>query len=129
MQIGEYMNIRLQATKYIWIAYTLSMAALFISSTQGNGTSFGAGHVVVAIAASIMAFLSTGTVWNWGNVSAAETLVDAEAHESMKRKHNNKLDRIVSRLSDEERAALIERLEDNMGQYGLSDDGELVKYR
>ena len=106
------MNIRLQATKYIWIAYMLSMAALFISSTQGGG-SFGAGHVVVAVAASIMAFLATGTVWNWGNISAAETVFDADAVETIKRKNNSKLDRIVSSLSDEERAALIERLEDD----------------
>jgi hypothetical protein len=122
------MNIRLTATKYIWLAYTVSMAALFISSTQGGG-SFGAGHVVIAVAASIMAFVSTGTVWNWGNLSAAETLLDADAAESSKRKNSNKLDRIISRLSDDERAALMERLEDDMGQYGLSDDGELVKFR
>lgn len=120
------MNIRLKATKYIWLAYTFTMIALFVSSTQGGG-SFGPAQVVVAIAASIMAFLSTGTVWSWGNVGAAETMI--EDNEARKRKHRTKLDKIVSRLSDNEREELRERLADEIVHYDVGDDGEFVSYR
>ncbi|MDQ7026633.1 MAG: hypothetical protein Q9P44_13880 [Anaerolineae bacterium] len=120
------MNIRLTATRYIWVAYSLTMIALFISSTQ-NGGSLGAEHVLVALAASIMAFLSTGTVWSWGKVGAEETMVEHD--ETKKRKHRSKMDKIVSRLSDDEREELRERLADEIVHYDVGDDGELVSYR
>lgn len=122
------MNTRLIATRYIWVAYTLTMLALFVGSAI-NENQIGAGHVIVAIGVSIMAFLSTGTVWNWGNVSAEEVTMTANIRDAKKRKNQAKLEGILARLSDEERDTLRERLEEEIAQYGVSDDGELVSYR
>ena len=120
------METRLRATRYIWIAYTFTMIALFAGSVISED-AIGAGHVIVAIAASIMAFLSTGTVWNWGDVRGVDT--ETTTSDAKKRKNQAKLESIISRLSEEERDALREKLADEIAHYGVSDDGELVKYR
>jgi hypothetical protein len=120
------MDTRLKATRYIWVAYTLMMVVLFLGNAI-NAYPISAGHVIVAIGASIMAFLSTGVVWNWGDVSTVES--ETTTSDAKKRKNQVKLEGIISRLSDEERDALREKLADDIAQYGVSDDGELVKYR
>ena len=120
------MDTRLKATRYIWVAYTLTMVVLFLGNAI-NEYPITAGHVVVAIGASIMAFLSTGAVWNWGDVRTVES--EATTSDAKKRKNQAKLEGIISRLSDEERDALREKLADDIAQYGISDDGELVSYR
>jgi hypothetical protein len=122
------MDTRLKATRYIWVAYTLTMVVLFLGNSI-NEYPISAGHVVVAIGASIMAFLSTGAVWNWGDVRGADAISTASTSDAKKRKNQAKLEGIISRLSDEERDALREKLADDIAQYGISDDGELVSYR
>jgi hypothetical protein len=119
----DVMDTRLTATRYIWIAYTLTMIALFLS-TGINNNPLGAGHVVIVLGASLMAFLSTGTIWNWGSVDTAEALMKMD--DAQKRKNQAKLESIVTRLSAEERLALRERLADEIAQYDISDDGEIV---
>jgi hypothetical protein len=120
------MDTRLKATRYIWVAYTLTMIVLFLGNSI-NEYPISAGHVIVAIAASIMAFLSTGAVWNWGDVRGTDA--ETTTSDAKKRKNQAKLEGIIARLSEEERDALRDRLADEIAQYGVSDDGELVKYR
>lgn len=122
------MKIRLQATRYIWVAYALTMVTMFMSLVF-TGNPLSAGYVVIATAASIMAFVSTGTVWNWGDLDDDDDDAEDEAYDKRKRRHPVKLERIMSRLSDEERAELRERLDEDTMRYGLSDDGEIVEFK
>jgi hypothetical protein len=120
------MNIRLKATKYIWTAYTLTMLVVF-GSAAANGDPLSIGHVVIAVAAALMAFLSSSTVWSWGNVSSAE--MQSVEEEMGKRKNNARLENLIARLSDTERDILRERLMADPVHYDVGDDGELVSYR
>lgn len=118
---------RLRATKYIWMAYAFSMLFLMINSAANN-QDLGAGHVVIIAIMTIGGFLSTGNIWNWGSLQNS----DSQSSESTleKRKGNAKLERMLERLSDEERFALRHHLEsEQAGRYALEEDGELVQYR
>lgn len=120
-------HIRLQATKYIWITTGISLFSLFLSAGLASGLE--AGHVILGIAICIAGFLSTGTVWNWGEPGMA-SVVDMEAQEKVKRE---RIDGVLRDLSNEELIALKQRLSDGTvdddvlyQRMTLSDDGEIV---
>jgi len=120
------MNIRLTATRYIWTGYTLAMLAIFAGTAIMN-QAIGAGHIVMGVVISMTAFLSTGTIWNWGNLP-----VEAEQRHSThysKRKNQHQLDQMLERLSEDERETLREILAKEETGYALVDDGELVMRR
>lgn len=119
---------RLEATKYIWTAYGIALVALFISGAAANGLE--AAHVVLGIAMSIAAFLCSGLVWSWGEVSNVSAVAMMSESEKVKRE---RIDNVLRDLSSEELYALKQRLTDGTvnddmlyEQMMLSDDGELI---
>jgi hypothetical protein len=112
-------SVRLEATKYVWTAYAVVMGLMFGSSFFGY--ELGAGHIVLGIIISIVTFLSTGTVWNWGSVKLESDFMQAdETSEKSKRKQS--LDSLLDRLSDDE---LLDLREELRRSKSLSD-GELM---
>lgn len=94
---------KLKATFWIWVAFVA--ACIF---TFSNKPTIEVGHVFIALFFVIAALAATHTV------------MDAripEAQQAAKKK-SHKVDRILSRLSDEEMEQLRQRLS--------QDDGELV---
>lgn len=120
------MDTRLQATKYIWTAFALSI--LFImAGTIATESSIGAGHVVMVAICAIASMIPTIVMWEKG--SAAQYMTQEQAAQKSKRRGG--IDRLVDKLSENERAALLDRLQDEADElrYSLSDDGELVHMR
>lgn len=75
---------------------------------------------------TLFTFVTTGTVWSWGeNNSSSNAISESATH---KRKSGDKLNQLLSRLSDEEVDILREKLMDE-GAYGVGDDGEIVMKR
>lgn len=121
-------HTRLQATKYIWITMGIALFSLFLSAGIANGLE--AGHVILGIALCIAAFLSTGTVWNWGDLPQESSSFNMDAQEKAKRE---RLDSVLRNLSNDDLIALKQRLsegdiDDEMlyQHMTLSDDGEIV---
>lgn len=120
-------HTRLQATRYIWITTGVSLFSLFLSAGLASGLE--STHVVLGIAICIASFLSTGSVWNWGEVGESSA-VDLQAQEKAKRE---RIDGVLRDLSNEELIALKQRLSDGTvddemlyQRMTLSDDGEIV---
>lgn len=112
---------RLTAIRAIWNAFGAAMFVMFISLIF-TGASLSVGYVVIAIVVSLAAFLSTAVVWS------VSTAVGAEQQTAKnKREASDGLDAVLERLSDDELMALRDRLSDNQGAIGLSDDGELIR--
>lgn len=116
-------NIRLEATKYIWTAIGIILAILY-GSTMFMEQSIGVEHVIITIVLGITAFLSMGTVWNWGDVKFESEFIEETASEKMKR--SRKLERILKRLNDEDLEALRQHLNYGDEPYGVNDEGELM---
>ena len=115
-------SVRLEATKYIWTGFAAVMALMFGSVWFGD-VELGAGHVVLGIVVSVAAFLSTGTVWNWGTIKLEnETIMDTATSSSEKAKRGRSLDRLLDQMSDDELLDLREEL--RRQKYS---DGELVR--
>ena len=116
-------NIRLEATKYIWTAIAVIMAFLY-GGTVIAEQSIGVEHVVITVVLGIAAFLSMGTVWNWGNVKFENEFIEESHSEKMKR--SRKLERMLKRLNDEDLEALRQHLAYEDEPYGIGEDGELM---
>lgn len=114
---------RLEATKYIWIAFGGAMALMMLNSAAIE-QPLGISHVLIALFLGVFAFVSTGTIWNWGDIESEAAL---ESQGKSKRQQED-LDAMISRLSDDEREDLMQRLADEQSEIvGLTDDGELVR--
>ena len=121
-------QIRLSATKYIWVTIGISLFSLFLSAGVANGLE--ATHVVLGIAICCAGFLSTGMVWGWGNVDSDSAMDNMKDQEKVKRE---RIDGVLRDLSNEELVALKKRLADGTmnddllyERMSLSDDGELI---
>ena len=123
------MKIRLEATSYIWGAFTLMILGL-MSTIIFGGDGLGGGHVIIAVVLAIAAFLSTGTVWNWGDVRDTDVV-----KESSKQKRST-VERVVNELdamSEDDLERLRTRLSADVRDvlvtptYGVSDEGELLR--
>jgi hypothetical protein len=126
------MEIRLAATRYIWGAFALMMLGLMSTTIFGN-SSLGVGHVIIAVVLAIAAFVSTGTVWNWGDSSnASQSSVIAQASKQ-KRNSVERLANELDSMSDDDLERLRSRLSGDVREvlttpaYGVSDDGELMR--
>lgn len=113
-------NARLLATLIISVTFGSIFITFFIVT---DALQFG--HFVLAFFLAVFMFTSYGVVWNWGELPKEEK---AEISAS-KRKSGDKLNRIMSKLSDEELDSLRDRLIETESGYGLSDDGELTPLR
>jgi hypothetical protein len=112
-------SVRLEATKYIWTGFAVVMGLMFGGTFFGY--DIGAGQVVLGIIISIVTFLSTGTVWNWGSVKLESEYMQAdETGEKSKRKQS--LDNLLDRMTDDE---LLDLREELRRSKSLSD-GELL---
>jgi hypothetical protein len=116
-------NIRLEATKYIWTAIAVIMGLLY-GGTIVAEQSIGVEHVIITLVLGIASFLSTGVVWNWGDVKFENEFIEASANEKSKR--SRKLDRMLKRLNDEDLEALREHLTYENEPYAIGEDGELM---
>lgn len=121
-------HIRLTATRYIWVTMGISLFSLFLSAGIANGLE--ATHVILGIAICIAGFLSTGMVWNWGDVGKDSAMNMMDDQEKVKRE---RIDGVLRDLSNEELVALKKRLSDGTmdddllyERMSLSDDGELI---
>jgi hypothetical protein len=115
-------NVRLEATKYIWTAFAVVLGMMFGSSWFGD-FELGAGHIVLGIVICVAAFLSTGTIWNWGTIKLEnETIMDDSASSSEKAKRGFGLNRLLDQMSDDELLDLREELRRH--KYS---DGELIR--
>jgi hypothetical protein len=119
---------RLQATQVIWGFFALTMLFLFASTVIDNA-GLSIGHVILGIVIAVAAFVSTGSVWSWGDIKTTEADSVEASSEKIKR---SRIDAMLSKMSDDELLALRDRLADHMDDdaaYRLGDDGELVKRR
>jgi len=114
----EKMDIRVQATAFIWLGFVLAIfAAAFSGVTDDTATT-------IVIAAAIAALVSTGATWRFGSPEILEGQA-REAAESGKRKRGADSDprtALLLQLMDaDERQELKHRLMDD-----LTADGEDV---
>lgn len=118
---------RLQATQFIWGFFALTMLFLFVSTVIDNA-GLGIGHVILGIFIAIATFVSTGSVWSWGDITTIEGDSVETTSEKMK---GSRIDTMLSKMSDDELLALRDRLADYIDEaaYRLGDDGELVQRR
>ena len=116
---------RLIATKYIWTAFAASMFFI-MTGTFLTGASIGAGHVIMTCAIAIACMVPTIIIWE-----KAQPAMMMDAQEASQKAKRRNVDHLMDRLSDEERAVLLNRLQEEAVEhrYTLSDDGELVSMR
>jgi hypothetical protein len=118
------MEFRYKTTRFIWGVFFALMMVLIISTSWTDG--FSIFHFLIGGAMTLFTFVTTGTVWSWGeNNSSSNAISESATH---KRKSGDKLNQLLSRLSDEEVDILREKLMDE-GAYGVGDDGEIVMKR
>ena len=118
-------DTRLEATKYIWTAFALAILAI-MGGTFLTDSTIGAGHVVMTAVIAGACMIPTIVMWEKG-----APVMMSDEHAARKTKRRANVDRLIDRLSDEDRAALFDRLQDEAEEYrySLSDDGELVNMR
>jgi|GEM_PF-2768883 len=123
------MEIRLAATRYIWTAFGLMMLGLMATTIFGSD-GLGLGHVIIAVVLATASFLSTGTVWNWGDGSTTNAVAEAS---KQKRSSVDRLANELDSMSDEDLERLRSRLSGDVrdvlttANYGVSDEGELMR--
>ncbi|MAU12609.1 MAG: hypothetical protein CL607_22500 [Anaerolineaceae bacterium] len=114
------------ASVLIWMGYLIGLLLL--------GQSFDLGGGVIALAFVLALPVIAMTVTMWENKSAAEKQAESETSgDLLEKRKRDRLDAILRELSDEQLAALKQRLsepdfEDEV-LYMLGDDGELVAPR
>ncbi len=113
-------NIRLKATLYIWGALTLIMLGLLYTVWMLG--EFSVGHIIVAIFLALSATGSTIAMW----VSGEESSTNASV---AKDKSGDRINRLLDKLSEDDLERLRERLLDERSDFGLGQDGELVRLR
>jgi Na+-translocating ferredoxin:NAD+ oxidoreductase RnfD subunit len=125
------MEIRLAATRYIWGAFALIMLGLISTTIFGGNGGLGLSHVIIASVVALAAFLSTGTVWNWGDASqGAHAIKEAT---KQKRASVDRLADEIDSMSDADLERLRSRLSGDVREvlstsaYHLDDDGELLR--
>jgi hypothetical protein len=118
------MEFRYKTTRFIWGVFFALMMVLIISTSWTGG--FSIFHFLIAGAMTLFTFVTTGTVWSWGEIKPTSESSSESA--SQKRKSGDKLNQLLSRLSDEEVDILREKLQDD-ASYGVGDDGEIVMKR
>ncbi|MEO1645538.1 MAG: hypothetical protein AAFR67_10155 [Chloroflexota bacterium] len=118
---------RLQATKYIWTAFGLTMFFLMMTAGIFAG-GLDASYVVLGVFISIAAIGATGLVWeSIGNDSEEEAMLSTE------KAKRDRLDSVLRDLSSEDLRRLKQRLHDGTidddllyEEMTIGDDGELV---
>jgi len=120
---------RLKATQYIWTGFAIiGIVMMIMSSAIGD---FGLGQLIAFLGAAFVTMVSTGTIWNWGDLPT-ENMASESA--SQKRKRDDRINRLLASLDDEDLETLLEmksqrRLSDiDNDPIGISDDGELVRF-
>jgi hypothetical protein len=123
------MEVRLTATRYIWVAFALTMFGLFGSTVFGNNGGLGWAHVVIACVVAFAAFISTGFVWSWGeqqNHLSVEQKASKQKRGSVDRladeldsMSDQDLERLRTRLSGDVREVLM------TPSYSVTEEGEL----
>ena len=114
------------ASVVIWLGYLIGVLLL--------GQSFDLGGGVIALAFVLALPVIAMTVTMWENKSAADKKAESDTSgDLLEKRKRDRLDAILRGLSDEQLAALKERLaepdfEDEV-LYMLGDDGELVTPR
>ena len=108
---------RISLTRYIWTTLLITIAAIILLA----GKSLSGLIIPIIIFLVGGAIPITGFVLNWG------AGLDSDSSQSTeKSKRDAKLDKMLERLSDEEREALRQRLAYDEQPYGIGEDGELV---
>lgn len=119
---------RLAATRTIWIAFALSMLFLSLTALWTPG-GFGLAQVILGVAFVVMSMVSTGFVWNWGEIPTTDA-----TEEMQKSKRRDRLGDMLDNMSDDELDELRHRLmyqnthRDDV-DYDIGTDGELVRRR
>lgn len=119
------MVARAIASVVIWIGYLIGVLLL--------GQSFDLGGGVIALAFVLALPVIAMTVTMWEHKSAEDEKSEHSASGDLEKRKRDRLDAILRDLSDEQLAALKQRLsepdfEDEV-LYMLGDDGELVSPR
>ncbi|MEM9955783.1 MAG: hypothetical protein AAF846_29560 [Chloroflexota bacterium] len=120
-------EMRLQATKAVWVALTLIFVTMFVvAGVFGDGIE--AGHVWLGIILAGAGMGSTSFIWGDGNKSD-----ETETGEMQEKAKRDQIDAVLRDLSDEDLVRLKQRLEDGTidddllyEHMTLTDDGELI---
>lgn len=116
-------DTRYRTTRMIWMGGVAMIAAIFLSGMLTPWTTIGLGHFTIAFMVVIITMVSTGFVWNWGNLPNEAA---SGERRSSKQKREERLSRLMNELSEEDLETLRLHLEaQDAPQYGLSEDGEL----
>lgn len=116
-------DTRYRTTRMIWIGGGVMIAAIFLSGMFTPWATISLGHFVIAFMVVIITMVSTGFVWNWGDLPSEAA---SGERRSSKQKREERLSRLMDELSEEDLEALRLHLEaQDAPQYGLSEDGEL----
>ncbi|GAB1420654.1 hypothetical protein MASR2M15_07630 [Anaerolineales bacterium] len=112
-------STRLIATRYIWTAFSAVM--FFIVAGNVLSASFlQFGSIVVMLAITILCLVSTGVVWNWGNVAPEDLQTTYRQSTRQKAKRKDRLEAILSRMENEDVDDLLNEL--NKRLHPLSDN-------
>ena len=107
---------RLSATRTVWIAFFFSLLAINGNVIFADAT-WSDFNIVTTLVVSIVALLSTGMIWNWGNLPHVQPSRETRSYEKAKRQ--DRVGMIFDLLEDDELDALRRRLSDER-------DGEMV---
>lgn len=112
------MTQRFLTTAFIWLCSTGIIITTLITATSSY---FSVLHLLTIAIIGGLTMGATSFIWDIKNGDPDEYAKG----EAEKRKNEERLNRIISKLSDEERAALRDQLLEQ--SYALSDEGELVR--
>lgn len=117
---------RLTALRYVWTAFFGAMLVVN-SSPIFAGRALDITNIIITLILAVAAVGSTGFIFNWGDLPAAEST----RSETAKSKRRAKVDALLDLLNDEDLQSLRSRLEERPNPADeavyLSDDGELVR--
>jgi len=108
---------RVSLVRYIWTSLMITIAAIAVFA----GNTLGGLIIPIIIFLVGAAIPISGFVLNFGNLKQANEVQVAE-----KSKRDQKLNKLLNKLSDDDLEALRQHLAYEEEPYGLSEDGELV---
>ncbi len=123
---------RRHATRYIWVAFFFGMV-FANGNAVFNGLPLEVWNMVISIVIAGVALVSTGFVWNWGDLPVIESQSKKQSAED-KLKRGERVERLIELMDADELYELRRRLEDDYGDNELTDaivgsDGELIQRR
>ena len=123
---------RRHATRYIWVAFFFGMV-FANGNAVFNGLSLEVWNMVISIVIAGVALVSTGFVWNWGDLPVIASQSKQQSAED-KLKRGERVERLIELMDADELYELRRRLEDDYGDDELTDaivgsDGELIQRR